>query len=816
MSVTALAMALGLMLPAALNAQTSWLVRSASTPPGNTQYRGHMASDTARGTVVYLKSTAFNTPALTYIWNGATWATGPALFTVTGLQNQNLAYDAARQRVVFFGGNPFSHGNWNETFEWDGIAWTQMTPTVRPTARHVHAMAYDARRARIVVFGGNGASSTLGDTWTYDGTTWVQAATTGPSPRHSSSMTYDTIARRIVLFGGRDVALGTERNDTWLWDGTVWSQAMPATIPPPRREHYMTFDAARQRVVMHGGFGLGVVDTDTWEWDGENWSRYSTAQINIFGPMAYDTTRNEVIELAHGQTYAYSSTVSGHVPGVSPLWDDATVAAGDGPRGIAVVGRSSGVRDLAVANSNAASVRILTNGGSGTFSSGPTIALTASSPVAVASGNLDSGPTNDLAVACEAPVTPGSYRVAKILQAGEGGQAVSYVTTLGLKPVHVACADLTGDLLDDIVVACVGEPLVGGGIEVIRTGGAHTQISTTKTARVVACDLDGDGDRDLVGLGQSPDTLDFFANDGSGGFTAAGSIALGTSGSAKAMCCGDMDGDGDLDLVVLVPDLFGANRFAVYVNNGALALTAGNVSGGKFATAGPISTTGTLALDVACGDFEDDTIDVAGIAFTGKSRKDVCLLNAVGAPVVHDAFSGAAFATTLRPGSGANPVACVVADLNNDGCDDVAIANQGSDDVTINLTFVPTIAEPFATGCTGGSGVPTIASTGTPRAGSTDFSVSVANARPSALALLAFSLTAAGAPGAACNVFVASPIVTVFTFTSGAGAATFPLGIPSGIPKGSDAYLQWAVFDPAGAFLGTLALSNALRVQIGN
>ena len=411
-------------------------------------------------------------------------------------------------------------------------------------------------------------------------------------------------------------------------------------------------------------------------------------------------------------------------------------------------------------------------------------------------------------VACEDSIAAGQYRVVKILEAGEAsGQAVSYIPTLGFKPAHVVCGELTGDPLDDIVVATASEFFAGGGIEVIRTNGLHTQISTTATARVVVCDLDNDGDRDIAGLGQSPDAINLFTNDGTGNFTAAGSIALGTSGSAKGLCAGDMDGDGDNDLVALVPILLGTNRFSVYLNNGGLA----------FSTVGPLSTPGSFAYDIACGDFEDDSIDAAGIAFTGKSRKDVCILNAAGSPAVHDAFNGASFAAALQPTAGDTPIACVVADLNNDGCDDLVIANYGSDNVTVNLTIVPTIAETYGTGCTGSAGVPSIASAGTPpRSGATGFTVSLANARASSLALLALSAGAASPPGAACNVFLAAPIVTVFTFTSVGGTAAFTFDISPLSPRGVDAYLQWAVFDPAGTFLSTLALSNALRVQIGN
>lgn len=53
----------------------------------------------------------------------------------------------------------------------------------------------------------------MGDTWTYDGTTWTQLQITGPSPRCFVKMVYDSARNRIVLFGGWN---GTQMvDDTW-------------------------------------------------------------------------------------------------------------------------------------------------------------------------------------------------------------------------------------------------------------------------------------------------------------------------------------------------------------------------------------------------------------------------------------------------------------------------------------------------------------------------------------------------------------------------------------------------------------------------
>ena len=68
-----------------------------------------------------------------------------------------MAYDAARQRVVLFGG--FGGGHLGDTWEWNGTNWTQLTPSTSPTARNAHAMAYDAARQRVVLLGGTKRSS---------------------------------------------------------------------------------------------------------------------------------------------------------------------------------------------------------------------------------------------------------------------------------------------------------------------------------------------------------------------------------------------------------------------------------------------------------------------------------------------------------------------------------------------------------------------------------------------------------------------------------------------------------------------------------
>ncbi|MFT7537151.1 MAG: hypothetical protein ACI85K_003107 [Hyphomicrobiaceae bacterium] len=43
------------------------------------------------------------------------------------------------------------------------------------------------------------------------------------------------------------------------------------------------------------------------------------------------------------------------------------------------------------------------------------------------------------------------------------------------------------------------------------------------------------------------------------------------------------------------------------------------------------------------------------------------------------------FDSTAAPAFGSNPAAAAIGDLNGDGFDDLVIANQGSDDVSVTL-----------------------------------------------------------------------------------------------------------------------------------
>ena len=211
-----------------------------------------------------------------------------------------MPYDPATGTMILFGGdNGFFQGTnaFADTWSWNGTTRTKMSPATSPPARDSAAMAYDPATRTMVLFGGssntNNGGTFLGDTWTWNGATWTQLSpATSPPARGGASMAHDPATGAMVLFGGfPNGNAGGSFGDTWSWDGTTWIQASPATSPPARNGAAMAYDAATGTVVLFGG-GSGVTDLgDTWSWDGTGWTQLSPATsppARQNASMAYD------------------------------------------------------------------------------------------------------------------------------------------------------------------------------------------------------------------------------------------------------------------------------------------------------------------------------------------------------------------------------------------------------------------------------------------------------------------------------------------------------------------------------------------------
>jgi hypothetical protein len=115
-------------------------------------------------------------------------------------------------------------------------------------------------------------------------------------------MTYDFARQRVILFGGDGGDFTPALNDTWEWEGTSWTQRFPPNVPPARNEHALVYDSARRRVVLFGGrsclpFQGCTPLADTWEWNGSDWTSITASGPpgRAFYGAAYDFLRSRTV-----------------------------------------------------------------------------------------------------------------------------------------------------------------------------------------------------------------------------------------------------------------------------------------------------------------------------------------------------------------------------------------------------------------------------------------------------------------------------------------------------------------------------------------
>lgn len=219
-----------------------------------------------------------------------------------------IAYDAARQRVVLFGGPPAASHTWT----WDGTTWARQQPATEPPIETPKDMAtvgwpvaYDEAHRTVVLlvvhpWGIDGPPPVPPDTWTWDGTTWTRQAISLPASTEGS-MVYSGASKRVLLLGTVTSNYRTTEH-MWSWTGTTWEELHAAQLPPSFGP--MVFDTARGQVVMlipSPTTNPPARGTDTWTWDGLSWTqRYQAAasppaSAGGFTAMAYDADRKAVV-----------------------------------------------------------------------------------------------------------------------------------------------------------------------------------------------------------------------------------------------------------------------------------------------------------------------------------------------------------------------------------------------------------------------------------------------------------------------------------------------------------------------------------------
>jgi MYXO-CTERM domain-containing protein len=255
-----------------------------------------VATDTSRRKLVLFggtRSDATNAPVFgkTWEWDGASW-TEVAVGGPTARRGAAMAYDAARRRVVLFGGSSKNSGPFQDTWEYDGASWVERTTAPEDSPPRAGSMVYDASGKRVLQLVAAPAQGEGLETWAWNGEAWSNLETPLPSGNFAGALAFDTKRARVVAF----VKTGT----VWELGASGWSEAPASGGPGPRGEAEVIYAPKVDRTIVLGGTHLK--EMAVWGWNGTNWTSVAPNAPDWHdGRLAFDSRRNVTVFLPSGR-----------------------------------------------------------------------------------------------------------------------------------------------------------------------------------------------------------------------------------------------------------------------------------------------------------------------------------------------------------------------------------------------------------------------------------------------------------------------------------------------------------------------------------
>ncbi|GAB4002838.1 hypothetical protein GCM10028807_62200 [Spirosoma daeguense] len=374
----------------------------------------------------------------------------------------------------------------------------------------------------------------------------------------------------------------------------------PVSSSPTSLSGLRVFSAQRGGLLLNGQGGSASVSGNTLSFNpatdfkpGERVFVTSTTAIQSTGGA----------RLNRGQVYGFTTGVGGSGRGnFIPSAVNPEPGVGNGPHSV-VLGDVDGDGDLDMltANGNNESVSVRLNDGLGNYTApavNPNPGVGAG-PQSVALGDVDGDGDLDFVVA-----NTSNNTVSVRLNNGSGNftpPTTNPNPAVGDSPISVVLGDVDGDGDLDLVTANAGDNTVS--VRLNNGSGNFTPPTSNPdpgvgrgVSSVALGDVDGDGDLDFVTANYGDNNVSVRLNDGSGNFTPpATNPNPAVDNYPWSVALGDVDGDGDLDLLTAN---YYSNTVSVRLNNGSGNFTLPAIN--------PNPAVGEYPFSVALGDVDGD------------------------------------------------------------------------------------------------------------------------------------------------------------------------------------------------------------------
>ncbi|CAF0917412.1 unnamed protein product [Adineta steineri] len=238
---------------------------------------------------------------------------------------------------------------------------------------------------------------------------------------------------------------------------------------------------------------------------------------------------------------------------------------------------------------------------------------------------------------------------------------------VGNGPSYISGADLNNDHKIDLVTANYDDStisvLLGNGDNTFQNQVKYSTGTTNDNPNALyIADVNKDGNLDVVTANSGTSNVAVFLGKGDGTFSTAKIYSTGTGCKPTGLVLGDLNKDGNNDLVVTDET---NNVVLIFLGDGTGAFTLTNTLS---------SDSNSKPYGVTINDFNGDGLPDIGITNSGTNNVGIFLNN-----------GNTIFKPQTTYSTGNNPVAMTVVDFNKDGILDIATANYAGNSISVLL-----------------------------------------------------------------------------------------------------------------------------------